>query len=294
MCGVRYASRSASECPMDGGELGPPRDPNLGRIVAGRYELVEHRYSGAIGNVHAAWDVRGAREVVLILAARRVRDAEWLARIASPRLLHAGFVFATERGEPCVVFEAFDAIPLQDAIEARGGSVLAGARAARTLARTLAEVHAAGHFMRGHLHARTAWVVRRRKTSGSEVLVATFDLEEERRDMLQVQFVARTAFASEHVGMDAHSKPSASQDVFALGLLAYRITTGQHAWAPGFVGMDAVGGPAPPRPSSIVPEIPPVLDAVLLRLLHPDPACRGSAAQVADDFDRAIQTLKGV
>ncbi len=79
-------------------------------------------------------------------------------------------------------------------------------------------------------------------------------------------------------------------DVFALGIVAWELTTGHRLFAAGHEGtivMKIHGGDVPP-PSSIVPDYPRELEAVVMRALAPDRAQRYATAR---DLARALQMM---
>ncbi len=71
-------------------------------------------------------------------------------------------------------------------------------------------------------------------------------------------------------------------DMFGLGALAYWLLTGRHAYrARSIAQLEGAWRHAPVAPSSIVPEIPELLDRLVLSLLNQDPLARPhSAAEV--------------
>jgi serine/threonine-protein kinase len=73
-------------------------------------------------------------------------------------------------------------------------------------------------------------------------------------------------------------------DLFALGATLYYVLVGQHAYpARYFASLNAAWRAGFPRPSEVVPEIPPELDALVLDLLRLEPDARpASAAEVME------------
>jgi serine/threonine-protein kinase len=88
--------------------------------------------------------------------------------------------------------------------------------------------------------------------------------------------------------------PSAASDVYRLGLVAYLLLTGRHA----FDGVDAAvvaqeqldGVVRPPQLDNS--EVPPALAQIVTRALDKDPAARGSAAQLQADIERVLRSAQ--
>jgi serine/threonine protein kinase len=90
---------------------------------------------------------------------------------------------------------------------------------------------------------------------------------------------------------DAHYLATPADDVFALGVTAYRLVTGQyppstepgqpeaHVWQP------EGSGPTPPH--ALNSRVDPRLSALILRMLSADPKARGTARALAEALDLA-------
>jgi serine/threonine protein kinase len=69
ICGHRYhdrtSGRAASVCPFDGGRLVPLPDPLVGRVIAGRYALMEKIGQGGFGVVYRAHHDIVGRDVAI-------------------------------------------------------------------------------------------------------------------------------------------------------------------------------------------------------------------------------------
>lgn len=102
------------------------------------------------------------------------------------------------------------------------------------------------------------------------------------------QFLLRFGLAS-----DEHYVATPADDVFALGVTAYRLVTGEyppspepgqeeaHAWGP--------EGSGPKPPHTINPKVEPRLSALILRMLSADPKARGTAAELAKALELAAK-----
>jgi serine/threonine protein kinase len=81
---------------------------------------------------------------------------------------------------------------------------------------------------------------------------------------------------------------SSASDVFSLGALFYELWTGRHPFA-GITPLDvfeAIECRIVAAPSTLRADIPPEIDALILRMLDRDPALRPSASEACDVFNR--------
>jgi serine/threonine protein kinase len=102
------------------------------------------------------------------------------------------------------------------------------------------------------------------------------------------RFLLRYGLAS-----DAHYVATPADDLFALGVTAYRLVTGQyppstqpgreeaHAWEP--------EGPGPRPPQALNPRVEPRLSALILRMLSAAPEARGTAGELAEALELAVK-----
>ncbi len=88
---------------------------------------------------------------------------------------------------------------------------------------------------------------------------------------------------------------SSAMDVYALGVLAFELVTGAVPFggALGFL-MRASKRPPVPRPSTINAEIPPDIDALIVRMLEGDPAARPTALEIASALSGALSSRHAV
>jgi hypothetical protein len=93
----------------------------------------------------------------------------------------------------------------------------------------------------------------------------------------------------------AHYPASACDDLFALGVMAYRLVTDEYPppTHPGESGAEVwrEGGPGAPPPSELNPRVSPELDALILRLLARAPVkrFRGRAREAAEALERVAE-----
>jgi serine/threonine-protein kinase len=90
--------------------------------------------------------------------------------------------------------------------------------------------------------------------------------------------------------------PSPASDVYRLGLVAYLLLTGRHAFdgADGSaVAQEQLDGVVQP-PQLLNPEVPPAVAQIVMRALQKDPGARGTAAQFQADIERVLRSAQVV
>jgi serine/threonine protein kinase len=142
ICGHRYHDRSsgraASVCPFDGGRLVPLPDPLVGRVIAGRYALLEKIGQGGFGVVYRAYhDIVGRDVAIKFLLPelsadpnnreRFLREARAANRIDHEHIIDINDFGQTDDGLVFLVMELLEGRSLSEEI----------GRAALGLARTL-------------------------------------------------------------------------------------------------------------------------------------------------------------
>jgi serine/threonine protein kinase len=285
---------------MSPGQLNPLHFP-LGTRV-GPWRVLERRGLGAYGAVYRAIRAQGAVEPVALKLAlhprddRFAREAELLSRIrhrSVPRLVeHGEWQSPAGAPFPYLVMEWVEGVSLYEwALECRPSSRQVLQRLA-SLARALEATHAAGGV--------------HRDVKGDNVLVREVDGQ-----------VFLTDFGSGHYlgaapltwppfppGTPEYRSPEAwrsvripflptavayapvpADDVFALGVTAYRLVTGEYPSQA--LGADYLEGAAPPAAREVNARCCEELDAVTARMLSASPEARGSARELAETLEHA-------
>jgi serine/threonine protein kinase len=277
---------------------GPP-----GVILGGRYELDEIIGRGGMAEVHRGRDLRIGREVAIKLLrsdlgrdpafqVRFRREAQAAASLNSPSIVavfDTGEDLVDGRSTPYIVMEYVKGRTLREVL-AEDGRLLPGRALQITaeICEALAQAHAAGIV---HRDIKPANVM---LTATGQVKVMDFGiaraLTSSSATMTQTAAVIGTAYylspeqaRGEHV--DARS------DIYSTGCLLYELLTG----APPFTGDTAVSvayqhvREEPVPPSSVEPDVPSDVDAIVLVAMAKNPANRyPSALEMRADIDRAL------
>ncbi|HEX8703504.1 MAG TPA: serine/threonine-protein kinase [Myxococcaceae bacterium] len=275
----------------------------------GAWRVKAWQGQGAYGAVYRAersgWrrSEHGALKVSLWLwDARMKREVELLSRLSHPsipRLLDRGGPLVASRNEyPFFVMEWVQGVALYAWAEQQAPSERQVCRVLAQLARALEAVHAAGAV--------------HRDVKGDNVLVRLSDQRAVLIDFGSCHFAGAQrltwqalppvtlAYLSPQAWPvylrslhheDGYYAPSPADDLYALGVTAYRLVMGQYP-APFETTRDEQGfwqarGPDIRPALESNPRVEPLLREVIVRLLSDAPEARGTAAQVAEALEAA-------
>ncbi len=265
------------------------RAGRLHGLVLGNYRLLERIGVGGMGVVYRA-EHRQLRTPAAVKALPASADLKprTLARFfveirAVNKLKHPNIVSALDAGEepargpdspavPYFVMEMVPGVDLERAATAAPLPVPFACHVAHQVADALVEAHKHGLV---HRDIKPSNIL---VTPDGQAKLLDFGLArlpgDERLTRTGAQLGTVGYMAPEQVrnarGADARA------DVFGLGATLYFALTGR---AP-FEDVMAAFGP-PPAARSVRPEVPPALDAVLARMMAPDPAARVASAEEA-------------
>ncbi len=275
---------------------------SIPEVLGDRYEVGEVLGRGGMAEVHRATDTRLGRDVaVKMLRADLSRDPGFQARFrreaqSSAALNHPAIVAVYDTGEdrvpdgvmPYIVMELVTGSTLRDLV--MSGRRLLPERALEIISGVLSALEHAHRHGIVHRDIKPANVM---LTPRGEVKVMDFGIArsvaQATQAMTQTSAVMGTAqyLSPEQAVGDA---VDARTDLYSTGCLLFELLTGR----PPFVGDSPVGvayqhvNERPPLPSSLDPQIPSDIDAVVLKSLAKNPADRyQSAAQMRADVDRA-------
>jgi eukaryotic-like serine/threonine-protein kinase len=267
------------------------------QVFGERYEVEARIGAGGMAEVWRGHDrVLNRTVAIKTLLPQFARDASFVDRFrreaqAAARLNHPGIVSVYDSGTddhtPFIVMQYIEGRTLADYLAA--GKTLPPAQAAQ-IAQGIAEALGAAHAQ-GVIH-RDIKPANIMVTREGKVLVMDFGIA---RLVAGPETAPQTAAV---LGTASYLSPEQAQgqavdartDIYSLGVVLYEMLAGR----PPFTGDSPMAiaykqvNATPPPPSSIVPDVSPALDAVVMRALSKNPANRyQSGAEFADDLERA-------
>jgi eukaryotic-like serine/threonine-protein kinase len=266
------------------------------QIFGGRYEVQGRIGVGGMAEVWRGYDRTLGRTVAIkTLLPQFARDASFVDRFrreaqAAARLNHPGIVSVYDSGTdgdtPYIVMQFIEGRTLADYL-ASGKTIppMKAAQVAKEIAEALAAAHTEGVI---HRDIKPANVM---VTRDGKVLVMDFGIA---RLVSGPETAPQTSAV---LGTASYLSPEQAQgqavdartDIYALGVVLYEMLTGR----PPFTGDSPMAiaykqvNATPAAPSSVNPDVPPELDAVVMRALSKNPANRYQTGQeFADDLER--------
>jgi serine/threonine protein kinase len=262
-------------------------DKNIGRVIANRYILRERIGSGSLGVVYRAEQMGMKRKLAikLLAAADATRDArtverfrregEVLCRLRSPHTVTTYEYNDEPDGSLYIAMELSPGRSLAEVVRDEGS--LHWARVLRILdglCDSLGEAHALGVVHRDLKPENI--LLESRPANHAFVKLLDFGLAK----MLPVDL--QLSPPGQMIGSIEYTSPEqllrhpidARSDIYALGVLGYKLMTGYHPLHESRTFGDLVAAHihrVPPPASMIDPGIPPDVDAILARCLDKDP-----------------------
>src|ERR1022692_438597 len=255
-----------------------------GTVVAGRYRIVSLAGRGGMGEVYRAYDNKLEQPVALkFLPAAMSQDGAALARFhnevrTARQVSHANVCRVYDIGEwdgmPFLSMEYVDGEDLASLLRRIGRLPSDKAvEIARRLCAALSAAHEKGVLHRDFKPGNIMINGR------GQVLITDFGL---------AALAALVTGPEARYGTPAYMAPeqlagkqaSVRSDIYALGLVLYEMFTGRRAFEAQsreeLLRLEETGTPA--GPSTLVRDLDPAVDRIILRCLEPDPAHRPSSA----------------
>lgn len=254
-----------------------------GRLIAGRYRIIALLGKGGMGEVYRADDLTLGQAVALkflpdaaasdpALLERFRNEVRIARRISHPNVCRVYDVGEVD-GQTFFTMEYVDGEDLASLLRRIGRLPQDKAvEIARQLCAGLAAAHAKGVL---HRDLKPANIM---LDGRGQVVITDFGLAGVADDIRGAEVRSGTPayMAPEQL---AGKEVSTRSDIYALGLVLYEVFTGKRAFAEKTTGaLAAHADRTPSRPSSVVKDLDPIVEKVILRCLETDPAARPAAA----------------
>ena len=272
-------------------------DPNIERVIAGRYVLKERIWGGSIGIVYRAEQRGVGRKIAIkllpsdsatdpLLVARFKREGEVLCRLRSQ---HTVTTYEFDREPDGTLYIAME-LPVGRSLAdicAREGA-LEWRRALRILGHvcdSIAEAHTLGIV---HRDLRPENISVAISADGRETAkVLDFGLAKLLYADITLSPVGQTTGAIEYLSPEQLRSQliDSRTDVYGVGILGYRLVTGRHPFHQARTYGDMVAAHinvVPPLASTLRPDVPPGVDFILQKCLEKNPEQRFPSAAMIE------------
>jgi serine/threonine protein kinase len=254
-----------------------------GRLLAGRYRIIALLGKGGMGEVYRADDLTLGQGVAMkflpdeaasdeALLERFRNEVRMARRVSHPNVCRVYDVGDVD-GQTFFTMEYVDGEDLASLLRRIGRLPSDKAlEIARQLCAGLAAAHAKGVL---HRDLKPANIM---LDGRGQVVITDFGLAGVADDIRGNEIRSGTpAYMSPE--QLAGKEVSPRSDIYALGLVLYEVFTGKRAFAEKTAGvLQGRDSHTPSRPSSIVKDLDPIVEKVILRCLEPEPAARPATA----------------
>ena len=269
----------------------PSSDPHAGRVIGGRYRLLDRIGAGGMGAVYRAEHTLMKKTVAVKLlhgelgrqdemVRRFEREAQSASRLNHPNIISVTDFGRADTGELYLVMEYLAGRSLGDAIqEARYLSVERALALARQILGALAHAHAQGVVHRD-LKPPNVMLTPATDGSGAEVVkILDFGVAKMTRDLQPGEHLTQAAMV---FGTPSYMSPEQAtgqeadhrSDLYSCGVILYEMLTGQRPFqANDLVKILAMQVTTPPPPFAVAaPEVrlPAAVEAAVMRALEKD------------------------
>lgn len=302
-CGATYPDEY-NVCPQDGAPLASDKPSAVARVVDGKYQIVRMVGRGGMGAVYEAIHSTMQRRVALkILNADLVSNPAALERfrreaLLSGRLKHPNAITIYDYGmsaigEAYIVMEFLEGHSLGQ--ELQQAKTLSPLRVVSVLAPVCDAVHAAHAEGIIHRDLKPANIMLEKLRTGETVKVLDFGIAKLAMNNPSLMNLTGTGI----IGTPQYMSPEQCQahridgrsDVYSIGVIAYEMLTGKLPFdEPTPLATVIAQVKQKPKPvRELRPDIPPALEAVVMRALEKSPANRHQTAEELSEAFRTVQ-----
>jgi beta-lactam-binding protein with PASTA domain len=265
-------------------------DPLVGQLLDGRYRVESRIARGGMATVYVARDIKLGREIALkVMHANLAQDEGFVRRFigeakSAAALSHPNVVAVYDQGsDGHHVFLAMEYVPgrtLRDLLNERGR--LGPRQALDIMQKVLAALGAAHRAGLVHRDVKPENVLLTGEGDELLIKVADFGLARAETDSKQTKtglIIGTVAYMAPEQVLSGDS--DARSDVYAAGILLFELLTGRQphqAESPLSVAYKHVNEVVP-LPSSVLPGLPPQLDALVAAATNRDPGHRPPDAE---------------
>ena len=284
-------------------------DPLIGRVIAGRYEILQRIGSGGMGSVYRARQASVSQQVALKvlrpdlisndhIRQRFHREAEIIARLRHPNTIRLIDFCTTDDGLAVMVMELLEGQPLSERLKTGGPLSLGESlQVGIEVARSLSEAHLKGLVHRDLKPANIFLndVGGQKITKVLDFGIARLMDEEATRLTVTDQVFGTPRYMSPEQGMSTANVDSRS-DIYSLGLILYECAVGQPPFVAqtSFQYLSAHSAQPPPKLREALPSAPESLEQLIDHCLEKQADHRPQTAQeVADQLEAIRRSLQG-
>ncbi|NIM92675.1 MAG: protein kinase [Anaerolineales bacterium] len=268
-----------------------------GIILGGRYQILDRLGYGGMANVFRARDLNLQRDVAIKILRddliddpgfqnRFLQEARAAANLAHPSIVTI-YDFGHDAGRYYIIMEYVEGTDLKTYLRREGHlSIKESIDLMRQMCAGVGYAHRAG-LVHCDLKPQNILVASdgRAKITDFGISRALASINPEEHS--DVVWGSPKYFAPEQAAGNA---PSPSSDVYALGVIFFEMLTGRLPFeadtSSGYAELHQTADP--PSPRLLNPEIPVVLDSIILKVLSKEPSSR---YRTADQFGRVLTTF---
>ena len=276
---------------------------DTGRILGGRYQLLELVGQGGMATIYRARDDQLGREVaVKVLRSEYGSDTAFVLRFkreaqAAAQLSHPNVVGVYDTGMddigPYIIMELVTGGDLAGVLRERGPlPAAAAARIAQQIADALEAAHARGIV---HRDIKPSNVL---LSSGGRVKVADFGIAQAFTEVQLTLTQPGMTMGSVHYFSPEQARGeivTGASDVYSAGLVLFEMLTGMRPFggdSAAAVAMARLTGQVP-SPAMVRPDVPAALDGIVRWTLAPDPRARPTATELSMALGRFLADPHG-